>query len=137
MTPIAVSALFGSIRRTIGESILLPFALVLTAVGALLAPAAAWAAEPLKLGVPPSASSRPTPVVPAPDQGVNGLPAPEMRKFVGPLSRPPRTGRAGVARWGAPGTAGSQRGPGDPDSVGWAGGGVAVEWGGPARGTSN
>jgi len=106
--------------------------------GLVLGPWPASAAEPLKLGVPPSISSRPTPVVPAPDQGVNGLPAPEVRMFVGPLSRPTRTGRAGVALWGAPGTATSPRGPGDPDSVGWVGGGVAVEWGGaPKGGASN
>lgn len=131
MTAIAFSALPGRIRRTIGSI------LVLASGVLLLAPAPAPAAEPLKLGVPPGVSSRPTPVVPAPDQGTTGLPAPEMRKFVGPLSRPTHTGRAGVALWAAPGTAASQRGPGDPDSVGWAGGGVAVEWGGSPKDRSN
>ena len=123
MTPTRI-ALARRLPGTLAGSIL---ALALTTIAA---PTPVTAAEPLKLGVPPGA--RPTPVIP-PDQGVHALPAPETHRFVGPLSRPTRTGRAGVALWGAPGTATSQRGPGDPDSVGWAGGGVAVEWGGPPR----
>jgi hypothetical protein len=92
-------------------------------------------AQPLTLGVP--SSPRPTPVLP-PNQGVQQLPAPEAHMFVTPLSRPTRTGRAGIAIWGAPGTATSQRGPGDPDSVGWVGAGMAAEWGGgPRRTTPN
>ena len=107
------------------------------ALAALSSPAApAESAEPLKLGVPPSAWGTPPP--PAPNPGVQQLPAPETRTFVPPLSRPTRTGRAGIAVWGAPGTTTSPRGPGDPDSVGWAGGGVAAEWGAtPRRAPSN
>lgn len=94
------------------------------------------AAEPLKLGVPPSpwAAPLPTPTNP----GVQQLPAPETHTFVGPLSRSTKSGRAGIAVWGAPGNSASPRGPGDPDSVGWAGGGMAAEWGGvPRRPPSN
>lgn len=94
-------------------------------------------AQPLNLGVP-STSPRPTPVLPPPNQGVQQLPAPETRAFFGPLTKPTKTGRVGIAAWGAPGTATSQRGPGDPDSVGWVGAGVAAEWGGgPRRTTPN
>ena len=90
------------------------------------------AGEPLNLGVPPS--PRMVPSVPGTEKGVQVLPAPENRAFVPPLSRSTRTGRAGIAVWGAPGTATSPRGPGDPDSVGWAGAGVAVEWGATPKG---
>ena len=119
--------------RTYGSLCSIPLLFAVT----LIAPAPASGADPLKLGAPPSVSSRPPRAVPAPDQGVPALPAPEMRTFVGPLSQPTRTGRAGVALWGAPGTASSPRGPGDPDSVGWAGAGVAVEWGAAPRGASH
>jgi len=107
--------------------------------GALLATLAASpaSAQPLMLGVP-STSPRPTPMLPSPNQGVQQLPAPETRAFVGPLTKSTRTGRVGIAAWGAPGTATSQRGPGDPDSVGWVGAGIAAEWGGgPRRTTPN
>lgn len=89
-------------------------------------------AEPLNLGVP--RGSRPAPAISGPDRDTQVLPAPETRAFVPPLSRSTRTGRAGVAVWGAPGRATSPRGPGDPDSVGWAGAGVAIEWGAGPRG---
>ena len=92
-------------------------------------------AQPLTLGAP-TTSPRPTPVIPPPGQGAQQLPAPETRAFVEPLTKPTRTGRVGIAAWGAPGTATSQRGPGDPDSVGWAGAGVAAEWGGVPRRSS-
>jgi hypothetical protein len=92
-------------------------------------------AQPLTLGVPPT-SNRPTPVIPPANQGAPQLPAPETRAFVGPLTKSTKTGRVGIAAWGAPGTAASQRGPGDPDSVGWVGAGVAAEWGGGPRRTS-
>ena len=105
-------------------------------LGSAVAALPAAAAEPLKLGVPPSPWAAPKPTPPNP--GVQELPAPETRTFVAPLSRSTRTGRAGIAVWGAPGNSTSQRGPGDPDSVGWAGGGVAAEWGGaPRRPPSN
>ena len=103
-------------------------------LGATLAAPTA-SAQPLMLGAP-STSPRPTPMLPSPNQGVQQLPAPETRAFVGPLTKPTRTGRVGIAAWGAPGTATSQRGPGDPDSVGWVGAGVAAEWGGGSRRTS-
>lgn len=105
--------------------------LLLSAPVLLLVPSRV-AGEPLKLGAPPS--PRMVPSVPGTEKGVQILPAPENRAFVPPLSQYTRTGRAGVAVWGAPGTATSQRGPGDPDSVGWAGAGVAVEWGATPKG---
>ena len=97
--------------------------------------AAPASAQPLRLGTPPT-SPRPTPVLPPTNPGVQQLPAPETRAFVGPLTKPTKTGRVGIAAWGAPGTATSQRGPGDPDSVGWGGAGVAAEWGGGQRRTA-
>jgi hypothetical protein len=103
-------------------------------LGATLAAAPA-SAQPLTLGAP-TTSQRPTPMLPSPNQGVQQLPAPETRAFVGPLTKPTKTGRVGIAAWGAPGTATSQRGPGDPDSVGWVGAGVAAEWGAGSRRTS-
>jgi len=103
-------------------------------LGAALLASPAMSADPLKMGAPPS--PRPTPLVPTPSPGAQQLPTPETRTFVEPLSRPTRSGRAGVAVWAAPGTSNSQRGPGDPDSVGWVGGGAAVEWGGGPRRSS-
>ena len=115
---------------SVGYALVVGSILLLPAL-AFLVPSPA-ASEPLKLGVPPN--PRPGPPAPGADKGSQILPAPETRAFVPPLSRSTRTGRAGIAAWGAPGNSTSQRGPGDPDSVGWAGAGVAVEWGAGPRG---
>ena len=99
-------------------------------VSALLLLAPAAPAEPLKLDAPPAISPRPTPVLPRPDSAVQQIPTPDGPVFVPGLSRATRSGRMGLAAWSAPGRAVGQRGPGDPDQVGWVGAGFAVEWGG-------
>jgi hypothetical protein len=100
---------------------------------ALLSLVPAAMAQPFKLDAPPPVSPRPTPVLPPAEGGVQQVPTPDGPVFVPGLSRRTRTGRMGVAAWSAPGRAVGQRGPGDPDQVGWVGAGFAVEWGGSPR----
>lgn len=60
-------------------------------------------------------------------------PVPYAPGFLAPLSKDTESGRAGVAGWTAPNTAGGSRGAADPDNAGWLGFGFALEWGGSPK----
>jgi hypothetical protein len=54
---------------------------------------------------------------------------PDRPKFLGPLSKETRSGRAGAAGVPAPNPSLGSRVGGDHDTAGWPGAGFAIEWG--------
>jgi len=81
------------------------------------------------------ADPQPRPHLPEADLYPHRTPVPYQPSFVPPLSREPESGRMGVAVWTSPNTPVGSRGASNPDSAGWFGAGVGMEWNGPRKGT--
>jgi hypothetical protein len=86
--------------------------------------------QPLDLKTTPPPRERVAPAVPERDLYPARPSVPQRPSFLGPLSRPTTTGRAGVAGFTAPSSPVGSRVAGDHATPGWPGVGFAVEWGG-------
>jgi hypothetical protein len=91
------------------------------------------AAQSLDLKTTPPSRERVAPSVPDRDLRPQRPALPDRPHFFAPLSRPTRSGRAGVAGRSAPNSPVGSRVGGDHDNPGWPGVGFAVEWGGPLQ----
>jgi hypothetical protein len=86
-------------------------------------------AQPLESKTPPVKREPPPPAVPDRDLRPTPPPVPHTPGFLAPLSRPTKSGRAGIAGWTAPNAAVGARGAVDAESSGVFGFGAAAEWG--------
>ena len=103
-------------------------AALLVAVPLMMLPLAVGAQSmDLKTTPPPRERVAPS----APDRDLQPWrPAlPNRPKFIAPLSKDTKSGRAGVAGWSAPNPALGSRMAGDHENPGWPGMGYAIEWG--------
>ena len=103
-------------------------ALLVLPAALAVAPVAA-SADPLSLKTHPAPSDRVAPPLPDRDLYPQRQSLPQTPKFIGPLSRPTATGRAGVAGYTAPNPPVGSRVAGDHENPGWPAVGYAIEWG--------